>query len=203
MIRFVTVGLLGLVSTAVGQAASPVPFGWALAGSNPSHYVVSVDHPDPGADGPSASLASRNGHADGFGTLMQQIKADEHRGRHIRFTARIKTRDVDGFATLWLRVDGPGNVEVLDNMTAPKRYLQRDNDWAEKSLVLDVPDSALAISYGVGLHGNGTVWVDEVKLEGVDQSIPVTTTLPPIEGTRGPAPANRLLRSPTNLGFDL
>jgi hypothetical protein len=140
MIRFVTIGLLGLASTALGQAANPVPFGWAIAGSNPAHYVVAVDHPDAGAGGGSVSLMSRSGHADGFATLMQQIKADEYRGNHVRFTARIKTRDVDGRATLWLRVDGPGNVEVLDNMTTPKRYLQGDNDWLENSLVLDATD---------------------------------------------------------------
>ena len=115
----------------------------------------------------------------------------------------MKTRGVDGRATLWLRVDGPGNVEVLDNMTAPKRYLQGDNDWVEKSVVLDVPDGAVAISYGVGLHGNGEVWLDQLKLESVEQNIPVTTELLPLQGTRGPAPAERLLATPTNLGFDL
>jgi hypothetical protein len=156
--------LLGLASTAFAQDASPVPPGWALAGTNPAHYLVAVDHRDTSAGGASASLTSRSGQADGFGTLMQQIKADVYRGKHVRFTARIKTRDVDGRATLWLRVDGPGNVEVLDNMTAPKRYLQGNNDWVENSLVLDVPDGALAISYGVGLHGNGKVWLNEVKL---------------------------------------
>jgi len=134
---------------------------------------------------------------------MQQIKADPYRGRHVRFSARMKTRGVDGRATLWLRVDGPGNVEVLDNMTAPKRYLQGDNDWVEKSVVLDVPDGAVAISYGVGLHGNGEVWLDQLKLESVEQNIPVTTELLPLQGTRGPAPAERLLATPTNLGFDL
>jgi hypothetical protein len=195
--------LLSLASTAFAQDGNPVPPGWALAGSNPAHYLVAVDHPDTGAGGASASLTSRSGRADGGGTLMQQIKADEFRGKHVRFTARIKTRDVDGRATLWLRVDGPGHVEVLDNMTAPKRYLQGNNDWVENSLVLDVPDGAVAISYGVGLHGNGKVWLDGVKLESVGQNIPVTTTLQPLEGTKGPAPAERLLPAPTNLGFDL
>jgi len=200
MSRFI---LLSLASTAFAQDASSVPSGWALAGSNPAHYLVAVDQSDAGAGGGSASLTSRNGQADGFGTLMQQIKANEYRGKHVRFTARIKTRGVDGRATLWLRVDGPGNVEVLDNMTAPKRYLQGDNDWVEHSLVLDVPDGAVAISYGVGLHGNGKVWLDEVKLESVGQNIPVTTTLPPLKETTAPAPAQRLLPTPTNLGFDL
>jgi hypothetical protein len=162
-----------------------------------------VDHPNAGAGGASAVLTARSGQADGFGTLMQQIKADKYRGRHVRLTARIKTRDVDGRATLWMRVDGPGNVEVLDNMTAPPRYLRGDNDWMQNSLVLDVPDGAIAISYGVSLQGNGDVWLDEVQLESVDHSIPVTTALPPLEGQTGPAPAERLLATPTNLGFDL
>ena len=194
--------LLGLTSLGFAQETSTVPSGWFLAGSDPAHYLVAVDHSEAGAAGASASLTSRSGHTDGGGTLMQQIKADKYRGKRVRFTARIKTQGVDGSATLWLRVDGPGNVEVLDNMTAPKRYLQGDHDWEENSLVLDVADGAVAISYGVGLHGNGKVWLDEVKLESVDQTIPVTTTLPPIHGTGGPALAERLLPAPANLGFD-
>ncbi len=134
---------------------------------------------------------------------MQQIKADGFRGKHVRFTARIKTREVDGKATVWLRVDGPGNVETLDNMREPARYLQGTSDWVENSLVLDVPEGAVAISYGVGLEGNGKVWLAGVKLESVDENIPVTTTIPPLEGTIGPVPAERLLPNPTNLGFDL
>lgn len=203
MIRFVTIGLLGVASTAFGQDTVPVPFGWALAGSNPAHYSVSVDRPATEGGRSIASLASRSGQAYGGGTLMQQIRADEYRGKHVRFTARIKTREVNGKATIWLRVDGPGNVETLDNMREPARYLQGNNDWVENSLVLDVPEGAVAISYGVGLEGNGKVWLGEVKLERVDENIPVTTTLPPLEDTRGPAPAERLLPNPTNLGFHL
>jgi hypothetical protein len=205
MIRFVPVGLLALASTALGQAANPVPFGWALAGSSPANYSVAVDHLDTGAGGASATLTSRGGVPGGDtsgGTLMQQIKADEYRGRHVRFTARIKTQAVDGSATLWLRVDGPGAVGVIDNMTSPKRYLQGDNDWVANSLVLNVPDGAVSISYGVGLRGSGKVWVNGVRLESVDQNIPVTTTLPPYTHTRPPE-TEHLLPSPTNLGFDL
>jgi hypothetical protein len=150
----------------------------------------------------SANLTSRSGQADGFGTLMQQIRADGYRGKHVRFAARTKTRDVDGRATLWLRVDGPGNVEVLDNMSTPKRYLQGSNDWVENTLVLDVPDGAVAISYGVLLQGNGKVWLDEVKLESADQNTPITTALLPIQSPTGPAPPERLLPAPTNLSFD-
>jgi hypothetical protein len=202
MIRFVTIGLLGLGSIAFGQDANQVPTGWFLAGSNPAHYLVAVEHQGNGA-GAIASLTSRSGQASGGGTLMQQIKADQYHGRHVRFTARTKTRQVDGMAILWLRVDGPGNVEVLDNMTAPRRYLQGDNNWVKNSLVLDVPDGAIAISYGVDLQGNGTVWLDSVKLESVDQSVPVTTTLLPLHEVRGPEAIERLPSTPTNLDFSL
>lgn len=132
MHRFSFLLLLGLVPLGFARDANTIPSGWALAGSNPAHYLVAVDHPDTDAGGTSASLTSRSGRADGFGTLMRQIRADEYRGKHVRVTARMKTRGVDGRATLWLRVDGPGNIE----------------------------------------------------------------------GTRGPAPAERLLAAPTNLAFD-
>lgn len=203
MIRHVTIGLLGLASTAFGQGDQQIPFGWALSGSNPTHYFVAVNPANTGIDGANVSLTSSSGRVDGFGTLMQQIKADGYRGERVLFSARLRTRGVDGKATLWLRVDGPGNLEVLDNMTAPQRYLRGDTDWVENSLVLDVPEGAVAISYGVALHGNGTVWLDKVKLDRVDRRVPVTSELPPIHGTKGPAPPERLLPAPTNLGFDL
>jgi hypothetical protein len=203
MIRVVTMGLLGIVSIAFGQEANQAPSGWFLAGSDPAHYSVTVEHQGTGAGGAIASLTSRSGPASGGGTLMQQIGADQYHGRHVRLTARIKTSGVDGMAILWLRVDGPGNVELLDNMTAPKRYLQGDNDWVENSLVLDVPDGAIVISYGVGLQGNGTVWLDAVKLESVDQSVPVTTTLPPLHESIGTEARARFPPTPTNLDFSL
>jgi len=54
--------LLGLAATALAQDAGFVPTGWALAGSNPAHYFVAVDHPATGTGGASASLISRSGH---------------------------------------------------------------------------------------------------------------------------------------------
>ena len=84
-----------IASTAFGQDTTPIIFGWSLAGSNPAHYFVSVVRPPTEGGRSIASLASRSGQGYGGGTLMQQIKADEYRRRPVRFTARIKTREVD------------------------------------------------------------------------------------------------------------
>jgi hypothetical protein len=42
-------------------------------------------------------------------------------------------------------------------------------------IILDVSDDAQYIAFGVLLSGQGRIWIDDVKFEVVDESIPVTS----------------------------
>jgi hypothetical protein len=56
-------------------------------------------------------------------------------------------------------------------------------------VVLDVPDEAQAIGFGVLLAGPGSVWVDDFDFKAVESQV-ATTGKPPLPG------------SPQNMGFE-
>jgi hypothetical protein len=46
-------------------------------------------------------------------------------------------------------------------------------DWQERSVVLDVPQDAKAIMFGVIGSGKGAVWIDQLAFETVGPDVPV------------------------------
>jgi hypothetical protein len=92
----------------VAQAA--LPRGWLLAGTNLSGYEVGVD-----VD------------ADGFGTLMQSIKANQYLGRKVRLGGLVKSEEVLGWAGLWMRVDKEKSPVAFDNME--NRAIKGTTGW--------------------------------------------------------------------------
>jgi hypothetical protein len=103
----------------------------------------------------------------GFGTLTQGVVADEFRGGSVRYTGYLRTEDVTGWAGLWLRVDGPaqGKPLAFDNMKTSHRAVVGTTDWKKYEIVLDVPEEATKIFFGMLLAGDGAAWVDDLKLE--------------------------------------
>lgn len=121
----------------------------------------------------SAYLKSKDEKARGFATLMQQIKSDRYRGERLQFSAFVKSEDVKGSAGLWMRIDhSSGEVLAFDNMM--NRPITGTNGWNHFSVVLDVPVKSEVIAFGILLHGQGQIWMDELSFKTVDESVPVT-----------------------------
>lgn len=167
------------------------PKGWTISGSHPQDYDMGLDE----AEGCAliryrhAVLLDRD---SGFGTLMQSVRAEAYLGQRLRLSAQLRSRDVSGAATLWLRVDaGKGRTVAFDNMeTREKRGpLIGTMAWQDRSIVLDVPAEATSVNFGFYLRGSGSVWARNVRLDAVDASVPVTTDVDPS------------LSAPTNLDF--
>lgn len=159
---------------ATPRANADTPPGWHLAGSRPQHYATGVVS-DPARGGRSAWLAASVARPEGFGTLMQTISPESYRGKRLRVSADVKAENVGGWAGLWMRIDGAdGRPLALDNMQA--RALRGSGEWQRHSIVLDVPPDSGAIAFGVLLHGEGRVIVDDFRFEVVDASVPVTAT---------------------------
>lgn len=189
--RFLCGLLVLLALCAIAQnSAAELPKDWLLAGSSPQDYSVSVDHSDAHSGAASALLASKSDAPKGFGTLMQMVQAGSFQGKRLRFTAYVRSKGVKEWAGLWLRVDGSGASQLgFDNMH--DRPIKGDSNWKPYSIVLDVPEEAVAIAFGILLTGPGEVWIDTGSLETVDQSVPTTGT-----------PAPRLPEVPSNLDFE-
>lgn len=191
--------IAALLTFSVPCAGSPhAPTGWFLAGSRPQDYSVGTDRQDLAAGRASAYLESNVTYAEGFGTLMQEVSADAYRGQRLRLTVHVKANDVQGWAGVWMRVDGPGLMIVLDNMR--DRPIVGNTDWRAYSLVLDVPADASGFAYGLLLEGSGRVWMDAISLEVVDAGVPVTAEPIYVPATSGAK--YKATTAPVNLDFE-
>ena len=166
-----------------------VPQGWHLAGSKPESYEAGTDSQAAYNDHPSAYLKSTKAVSDGFGTLMQEFTADKYAGKRLRLSAFVKSEDVKDWAGLWMRVDKEAKSVAFDNME--NRSIKGTTGWQHYEVVLDVPQDATGIFFGVLLSGSGAVWLNDVKFEVVGSNVPTT-------GAAG-APQRP---EPVNLGFD-
>ena len=170
----------------VVQAAPPA--GWLMAGSKPADYDSGVDAQTAYNNKPSGYLKSKKAAIEGFGTLMQNFKADQYIGMRVRFSAYVKSESVEDWAGLWMRVDGgPNKVLSFDNMQ--DRPIKGTTGWQNYQVVLDVPTGATSVNFGILLSGTGTVWLNSANFEIVPSSTPLTGA--PLPGTQsGDRPQN-------------
>jgi len=171
--------------------ARPVlPAGWMISGGAPELYRIGIDGSEPGVvrlERIPGSGESR----EGFATLMQTIAAEDFIGRSLRLTAELRSEGA-GKGALWMRIDplSGGRYMRFDNMQSRTRdgALTGDADWTSRSVVLDVPEGAGTIHYGIMLNGAGSLWARNLTVEAADPS-EISVTAPPLP------------RRPTNLGF--
>ena len=172
----------------IASVLADVPAGWIIAGSAAKDYEFARDGTTAASGKFSASITAKSdASANGFGTLMQMIDADNYRGARWKLSGYLKTSDATR-AQMWMRVDGPDRKIVsFDNMDS--RPVTGTTGWTRYEIVLDVPSDSVDIAFGFFLAQAGTVWGDNFKLEKVESTVPVTspTSVPP---SRPKEPAN-------------
>lgn len=165
--------------------------GWGMTGSKREAYSAELTSET--FEGKPVVRTWRSGEGvDEFGALCQYFKADDYRGKRVRFSAAVRTVDVSDQASLCLRVDGPtaGQIIAFDNMSN-RPPIQGTTDWARHACVLDVAQAAVAIFLSNILVGRGELFWADLRFEVVDTSVPVTDSFTP----------RRLAAAPTNLDF--
>ena len=98
----------------------------------------------------------------------------ETNGSTTSATPKLPPRGRHSRGMNWLRVqavDSPGDGPGLGGGSCT---LAHGFDWKPCEIVFEVPERGHAIQFGVGLAGRGTIWLDDVKLEEVGPSVPVT-----------------------------
>jgi hypothetical protein len=175
-----------LVSVLVLNADAPR--GWHLSGSKPADYDSGVDIAEAHEGQHTAFLKSKGTTAAGFGTLMQNISAENYKGNKVRLSGLVKAEDVSGWAGIWMRVDRGTQMLVLDNMR--NRAIKGTKGWQRCFVVLDVPKDATKIAFGVLLSGPGQVWLNDAKLETVDAAEASTATVQTQEEVLPESPVN-------------
>lgn len=156
-----------------GRRLEQAPKGWMLTGVYPHQYQVGIDRKTVHRGTASGMIkAEASANTQGFGTLMQMFKADQYREKRLRLSGFVKTEQAH-MAGLWMRIDGKDEEPLaFDNMQ--DRPISGTTDWMSYEVVLNVSASAQAIAFGILLGGPGQVWVDGIRLEEVDPSVPVT-----------------------------
>jgi hypothetical protein len=153
------------------ESLGPLPEGWILAGESPQLYKAGIDQSQTVSGKGAKYLRSISKKNDSWGTLMHMFSAEKYRGQRVRLQARLKTREVSSWAGLWMRIDGPDGMAGFYN--SQDKPITGSTDWQLRSVVLDVAPNAKAIAFGMIDGGSGEVWMDDIKLDVVDKSVPV------------------------------
>jgi hypothetical protein len=155
----------------------PLPPAWHMTGNRAPDYEAGLL---PGAEYMGDRVARLRlrpevAEPSGFGALVQTIATPRYLGHRVRFSAMLKATEVTGWAGLWMRVDGlSGNVLEFDNME--ERALRGTTDWTEAAIVLDVPEQARKLLFGVLLSRAGAIDLARLRFEEADQAVPTAMT---------------------------
>ncbi len=175
------VAVASLCATAFAQGSIP---GWKLAGSNPRAFAIQVEDEAARHDGKNAAaITCIGGRCPGFGTMMQTFRAETYLSRRLRLSAWVRASKA-GYANIWMRVDGVDATLTFDNIN--KRQARGAFGWRRQEIVLDVPDDAASISYGLMLAGGGQAWVSEFAFETVDAHVKSTNLMRQATGSPTP-----------------
>lgn len=193
-----------ILSVARVTAQDGLPIGWNKFGAKPANYDMTIDTAVKHSGQASASLQFVGKQPDGFGTLTQQFKPDAYRGKRLRMSAWVKTEKAEDRAQLWFRIDALKNQPGFDNMG--NRRITGVTDWRRYELVLDVPNEAINIAFGVMSFGTGRVWVDDFAFDVVGNDVALTDMNSPEQRAREVDNswmlASKFPAAPANLDFE-
>lgn len=173
--QLLTLGILiSIVSMVIFSYLNPYEIdGWRLTGNAAEKYEIGVIVDEERNEKVGYIKSIEEDIYGEFGTIAQSIGVKKYLGKRLEFTAYLKTKEVDGWSGMWMRVDGKDReVLAFDNMQ--NRSLIGTNGWAQYKVVLDVPRESTSISYGVLVSGTGMVWIDDVEFKEVDDSVAST-----------------------------
>lgn len=151
-----------------------LPKDWWKAGEAPDNYYMGIDKVAGHSSTDTFTIQYIGETPKGFGTLMTICSAEKYLGKRIRMKASLKSKNITTLAGMWLRVDQAKKQEPLafDNMQG--RPITGTTDWTNYEIVLDVPNNASQLAYGVLLESSGQVWFENLTFEIVDNSVKVT-----------------------------
>ena len=197
--------------TASPQADGPIlstAAGWNFAGTGPgaptgqsaTDYAAGKDVYTAHNGKSSATIKALSDKPQGFRAMTQGMKAAAYRGKRLRLSGYLKTSNVPdstSLSGLWMRLDGLNGFIAFNNSSA--HPLKGTTDWTRMSVVLDVPEAAQAIYFGVVFQGTGQIWADDLTLEAVD---PNTVAADPNPRPVTQADIDAYPTQPTNLDFE-
>ncbi|MCP4352085.1 MAG: hypothetical protein GY795_42015 [Desulfobacterales bacterium] len=83
--------------------------------------------------------------AEGYGLLMQSVKAGKYIGKRVRLSAYAKGENVEKWAALWLYIYDSRNRLLTHGY---ENIPTGASDWKKCSVVLDIPEKSEKITFG-------------------------------------------------------
>lgn len=132
---------------------------------------------------PSAFLLSTIAPNPGVITLRQTIKADDYRGKQLRFSGEVKTEQIERQGGLYIRTDvigwkrlfgiqlpndPPIQAYTTDESMSPQHLVQGTHDWMRCEATIPVAEDAIFVRFGLVLYGRGQIWLRDAQLEVVE-----------------------------------
>lgn len=143
--------------------------GWySSPGANP-HVDSDVHHSGPA----SVRLDRDSASTSDFSAISKALPID-FSGGTVEFRGFLRTKDVKGFAGLYIREDSDSGVLQFKGMD--DQHIGGTRDWAEFSVSVPLAPDARQLNFGVLLSGTGTVWADDLRL--VVDSKPIAESKP-------------------------
>lgn len=143
------------------------PIGWDIGfrSGGANGYLLQIDSTEAHNGQYALSMeADPDAKSRTFGACSTVIPAT-FQGETIELTAYIKTDNIaaEGFANLWMRIDGESGSLAFDNMN--DRNVTGTNDWKAYTITLPLDDDAQKIFVGGLIGGDtGKAWFDNFKV---------------------------------------
>ena len=152
---------------------------WGSTSTMSRAYELGIDEDTKYEGNASGVLSSTYDTAQGnvFYYLVQNIRTDNYKGKKVRFSAQIKTENVEDKATFWVGVRDLADAPMSPN-TSGSVERKGTTDWQKYEAEIDVPDDSLYFLMFIGLQGKGKMWIDDVRLEVVGDYVPATLVKP-------------------------
>jgi len=170
------------------QPASRLPGSSEMAAAKPVSSRPSIS-PSPSPDSASKSVSWQHmglgtGASDsiyrsirlnrpfeirGQATLGRWVEAAKYAGRTVKLNAwvKVRARDMNSRAQLWLRVDRPSGPGFFDNMS--NRPIMTP-EWAEYTITGPIASDAQRIFFGALVSGKGEFLIDGFRLSVMDSA---------------------------------
>jgi hypothetical protein len=173
--RILVIIILAPIVAYAGPIDETIPDPWFKNGASPAkdQCLAGIDTEFEDSGSPNLTLSCVEA-VEGFVGIMQSFAADNYLGKRLRFSALVKSEDIDdGWGGLWMRVDDHDrHSAAFDNMQ--DRPVKGTTEWSRHSVVLDISEKASGIFFGTLMSGKGQLWIADLKLEPVGRDTPTT-----------------------------
>jgi hypothetical protein len=174
----------GFESPAPGRQGAP-DGGVAIQHAGPLSYTFTLD--GEAFRSGARSLRIDNVGPEPYGALYQVLPAAALRGKTLRFSAWLKTRDAKGNvygSGAGLKLQSMRGGYIVDHAQMRMDSVGGTTDWARYEVHLKVASTADQIEVGVNLFGPGSAWLDDAALDVVEP--PAAAAAAPAGGAAKP-----------------